>query len=201
MTHDNTAPGASSRDVTVPRIIVIGGAPAAGKSTLAHALRDELAWPLFAKDDIKELLFDTLGFSDRAHSKRMSGAAYELMFVTATQLARANQSCILEGNFRWHEQQSRFAALAGVGVRMLQVFVTADPAVLATRFEARSTRRHPGHVDAASAAEIVRELRETPAQPLPLDCELIELRTDTVDTTADVIERIKHWVHRGRAFG
>lgn len=196
---DTTA--AAPCELSVSRIIVIGGSPAAGKTTFAHALRDALAWPLFAKDDFKELLFDSLGWSDRAHSKQMSATAYALMFAAATQLVRSKQSCILEGNFRWHEQQARFGALADAGVRVLQVFVTADPDVLAARFEARSARRHPGHVDAVSAAEVIRELREAPAQPLPLplDCELIELRTDTLDAAAmaSSVDRIRRWANGG----
>ncbi len=176
------------------RIVVITGAPASGKSTIAHVVRDALAWPLFAKDEFKELLFDSLGWSDRAHSKRMSAAAYALMFAAATQLARAQQPCILEGNFRWSEQQARFGVLAASGARFLQIFVTASPDVLAARFEARSGWRHPGHVDEASAKEIVRELWEMPAQPLPLGCELIELRTDAAERSAtSCVARVREW--------
>lgn len=179
-------------------IIVICGAPAAGKTTLARTLRDALGWPLFAKDDIKEVLFDSLGWSDRAYSKQVSAAAYAVMFATATELARANQSCILEGNFRWRERQSSFGALASLpGMRMLQVFVTAHPDVLAARFETRGARRHPGHADQESLEEIVRELREEPAQPLPLDCEVMELRTDAIDEAgiAAFVAKIERWAN------
>jgi predicted kinase len=183
---------------TMPNLIVIGGAPAAGKSTLARALREALAWPLLAKDDIKELLFDVLGSDDRAHSKRLSAAAYAIMFATAKELMQARQSCIVEGNFRWSERQADFASLATAvsGLRLLQIFVTADPDELARRFEARAGARHPGHVDAASAAEIIGELRTSPPRPLPLGGELIEFRSDEMHPAARdaLIAQVRAWV-------
>jgi hypothetical protein len=118
------------------------------------------------------------------------------MFATAKELAQANQSCILEGNFRWHERQADFASLAAVpGLRVLQVFITADADELARRFEARAVQRHPGHVDAASAAEIIRELRESPARSLPLAGELIEFRSDVVSSagTDALIAQVRAW--------
>jgi predicted kinase len=180
----------------MPNIIVIGGAPASGKTTLARRLRDALSWPLLAKDDFKEVLFDALGWSDRAHSKRLSAAAYAVMFKTAAELARAGQSCILEGNFRWGERQADFESLAAMPqVRLLQVFVTAAPDEIARRFERRAGRRHPGHVDAVSAPEILRELRATPPRPLPLDCELVEFRSDAADREATdaVVAKVRSW--------
>lgn len=180
----------------MPTLIVVSGAPAAGKSTLARALRDALGWPLLAKDDFKEALFDTLGWHDEARSKQMSSAAYALIFKTAKELLHANQSCLIEGNFRWHERQADFAVLAALSpVRMLQVFVTAEPRVLARRFLARAESRHPGHADAARSADILREIHQDSARPLPLGCDSWELRTDVDDLKAldAFIERVQRW--------
>ena len=44
-----------------PLIVLVNGPPGAGKSTLALRLADELMLPLLMRDQIKEVLFDTLG--------------------------------------------------------------------------------------------------------------------------------------------
>jgi predicted kinase len=183
-------------------LIVVSGAPAAGKSTVARALRDAPGWPLLAKDEFKELLFATLGWQDSAWSKQMSGAAYALMFATAKELLRANQNCLIEGNFRWDERQVDFAALVeSCAVRMLQVFVTAEPDVLARRFAARAQTRHPGHADAVRAAEMLREIYAATARPLPLACDSLELRTDADNFAAfdAFIARVQQWERSTRS--
>lgn len=45
--------------------ILVTGIPAAGKSVMAEALAERLKLPVIAKDAVKELLFDSVGFSSR----------------------------------------------------------------------------------------------------------------------------------------
>ena len=59
----------------VPRLLIVNGLPGSGKTTLSRELAPRLGLPLISKDDIKELLFDQLGWSDREQSKRFGGAA------------------------------------------------------------------------------------------------------------------------------
>ena len=164
-------------------IVVVTGLPCSGKSKLAEQLTSRLGWPLLSKDVYKELLFDTLGHSDREWSRRVSLAAYALMFAQAKQLAAARTPCIIEGNFRPAQHIAQFAELQAFGIAWLQVHCRAAADVLAERFVVRAAtgQRHPGHVDAASRDEIVAELRSTVQQPLALrDAMLIDC-----DTTED----------------
>ena len=46
-------------------LIVVSGAPATGKSTIAAALGAELRWPLLSLDPVKETLADVLGLGDQ----------------------------------------------------------------------------------------------------------------------------------------
>jgi 2-phosphoglycerate kinase len=50
------------RPATAGWFVLVGGWPAAGKSTLARSLAAELELPLLAKDEIKEALMDGLGY-------------------------------------------------------------------------------------------------------------------------------------------
>jgi adenylate kinase family enzyme len=43
------------------RVVIVSGAPGAGKSTMAGPLAGELGFPLLSKDVIKETLFDVVG--------------------------------------------------------------------------------------------------------------------------------------------
>src|SRR5882757_1320731 len=50
-------------------VVLVSGLPGSGKSMLAECLRQRLSWPLLAKDNLKEILFDTLGVRDRDWSR------------------------------------------------------------------------------------------------------------------------------------
>ena len=51
-------------------IIVLAGMPASGKSTVAAKLSTAFSLPTLAKDELKESLFDTLGFSCYAEKRK-----------------------------------------------------------------------------------------------------------------------------------
>jgi glucokinase len=146
--------------VIEPRwIVVITGRPATGKTALAARLHARCGWPLLAKDDIKEALLDTLGAGDRAWSRRLSDASFELLFRLAAGGARAQVS-LLEGNFRMPEHAERLHVLARTSAaRLLVVELTAEDAVISQRLRRRAndSTRHPGHRDDELAAEMASE--------------------------------------------
>ena len=53
-------------------LIIIWGLPCTGKTTLGPWLAKELGLPFVHKDGIKESLFESLGWKDRAWSKQLS---------------------------------------------------------------------------------------------------------------------------------
>lgn len=176
---------------TTVTLVVIGGLPASGKSILAGRLQARLSWPLLAKDDYKELLFESLGAQDREWSKRLSRAAYALMFAEADRWLTQRQSCIIEGNFRWREQAYALNGLNLPTVRCLQVLCRAEPETLIRRFRERAASRHPGHADLDSAGELEIELRQSLQEPLPLTGSL-----EVCDTTDDWSEAIDRTIAR-----
>lgn len=165
-------------------VLIISGLPCSGKSNLAARLQDELRWPLLAKDAIKENLFETLGWRDRAWSRRLSQASYALMFATAEPLLACGINCILEGNFRGNEHDARLLKLLNAGAaRCLQILCKAPPAVLLERYIARAQGglRHPGHVDLECLPELKAELAQGRAEPLQLPGAILELDTGLLD--------------------
>jgi len=77
-------------------LIVISGAPGAGKSTIARELGAALELPVLSLDPIKEALADVLGLGDEDWSNRLGDAAAEVVFRLAADFPGA----VAEG--WWH---------------------------------------------------------------------------------------------------
>jgi predicted kinase len=161
-----------------PRLIVVTGLPAAGKSTLARELARLLQAPLIAKDMIKEPLFDVLGASDRAHSRQLSTASFAIQFAVARELLMSVQRVILEGNFRpgEHERPLLEALPPGTepAVAITQILCRIEEAERIARLQRRATdpRRHAGHGDAQLALARVHDgaaFLDLPGQRIELD--------------------------------
>ena len=145
-----------------PRVVVVAGAPGSGKTTLARYLATALTLPLFTKDDIKETLFDTLGWGDRAWSRKLGTAAVALLFRCIEAELAAGRSFIVESNFHPARDNEDFQALrARYRFQPCVVYCHAEEAVLLARFAARahSTDRHPGHVDQQNYDEVAAAMR------------------------------------------
>lgn len=92
------------------QIVMVSGAPGAGKTTIAVPLAAALRFPLLAKDQIKESLHDALGSTtgDLQESRRLGGASMELMWT----LAAYSPDVVLEANFRPHSRYERERLIA-----------------------------------------------------------------------------------------
>ncbi len=163
-----------------PLVIVVNGLPATGKTTLARRLATDLHLPLLAKDAIKETLFETLGWSDRAWSRRLGAATMALLFALLEEQLRAGQPCIVECNFYPDRDTGRFLDLAQIyHFTLFQILCVADGPTLYTRYcqRARSADRHPGHVETLNLDEHRELLLRGRLEPLGIGGALYELNT------------------------
>jgi predicted kinase len=164
----------------VPVLVVITGAPGTGKTTLARQLAQLQDLPLISKDDIKEVLFDALGWKDREWSKMLSAASLDLMFHYMAAELCVGRALIAESNFDCERDTPRFLALkARHPFVAFQIVCHTDPDLLATRYARRAqvSERHPGHVDHLLVKELdpVALLRKH--GPLEIGGYLVEVNT------------------------
>jgi predicted kinase len=171
--------------VSKPLVVIVSGAPGAGKTRLLRDLAPRLGLPVIAKDDIKESLGDSLGTGDLEWSKRLGAATWELLFLLYERLLEGGASFIAESNFSTHNNQERFRALMErFPFIPVEVYCFADPATMAERFRGRQARgeRHPIHhgtdFEIAATAEAVAELLPSLGH-VPLELSDHILRVDT----------------------
>ena len=134
------------------KLVYVSGAPGSGKSSLAVPLAAALGYALLSKDRIKETLHDGLGApaSDLAWSRRLGGAAMELLWA----LAADAPAVVIEANFRPHSQYER-AKLSGLAAQPVEVHCACPPELAVKRYNARVT--HPVHVVTTLGLEAMAE--------------------------------------------
>ena len=126
-------------------LIVISGDLAAGKSTLAASLSEELKLVHLTKDSLKEIACDAIGYSTREENRQLSIAATDSMIYFFHQCALVNQSLILEANFR-QDEMSRIKDIADeYHYNVLLIVLTGDINLLYQRFLDRMVNRHIAH--------------------------------------------------------
>ncbi len=147
--------------------------------------------PLVGKDDLKEILFDTLGWGEPQVSRKLSDACYELIYhLIGVELA-AGRSLVVEANFR-EDAGSRLRQVAGrYPFRSLQIYCFAEMEVLLARLgrRAEGELRHPGHLDAELLQRATGLVEASP--PIEIEGPLIQV--DTTVACADietVLERV-----------
>ncbi|HZD56258.1 MAG TPA: AAA family ATPase [Anaerolineales bacterium] len=144
-------------------LIIISGPPCADKTTLGKRLAEAFNLPFINKDEIKELLFERLGWHDRPWSKLLSLASYDLMFYFAESQLRVGNSLIVESNFDAALHAQRFLDLKEkYGFVGFEIQCQTEGEVILKRFKRRADKgeRHPGHVDQVTITELSEILRK-----------------------------------------
>lgn len=164
-------------------LIVVSGAPATGKSTIAREVAKALDLPLIDKDDILEHLFDALGVGDQAWRARLSRASDAIFLSMISELR-----CGVAVSFWRHDGQRQRNSGTPVDLlrertdSVIELHCRCEEQTALDRFKRR--RRHPGHLDKLNdgAGHLGKQgfLDQLAHGPLNVG------RTITVDTGNDV---------------
>ncbi len=161
-------------------LVIITGLPGTGKTTLGKKLAKEFRLPFICKDDIKELLFDGLGWQDREWSKKIGVASYDLLYFIIESFLKAEKSLIVETNFNPKFANKKFLDLKKkYGFLPFQVRCVTDGEILLDRFtkRANSDDRHPGHVDSGNLDEWRPILLQGKIEALNIGGEIFDIDT------------------------
>ena len=138
-----------------PLLVLVSGAPATGKTTLARRLADTLALPLLARDTITNIVADAFGAPAQDQREARVQATFAIYYGLLDEFARAGLSVVTETNFH-----------CGVSERDLRPRVARARAVLihcqtarevsVRRFIERFERgeRHPASFDGERIARL-----------------------------------------------
>ena len=170
----------------LPVVVVVGGLPAAGKSTIARRIAGRFSLPLMGKDDFKDTLFDVLGWDDRAWSRTLGRASMILLYRFLEAQLRAGCSCVVESNFKPELATAKLLALMErYPFFPVQIHCVADGPVLMDRFKRRARLgvRHPGH-DTIDDEELREMLCSGGLPPLEIGGAFLEVETTTFEAIA-----------------
>ena len=178
-----------------PTVVLVSGAPASGKSTLARALARELRLPLLARDTITEALADSFQCASREVTQASFAAFWRLI---ADQVA-TGLGAVAETNLHRGVSEPAVRDLAQrAGVVLVHCTVARELSV--RRFKERHERgeRNACFEDGQRLASLQeRGDNESWEQAQPLDLPLPLLVVDTTDGYNPTLSQIVRFVAQG----
>lgn len=129
-------------------LILVAGMPATGKTTFAKYLSEQLQIPMVSKDEIKELLFDSVGFHSRAEKVALGAGSMEIAYYFTESLIRTKKSVILENNFENDSKPGLVKLTEKYHCNTITILFDGELTTVYRRFVERdkSPTRHRGHV-------------------------------------------------------
>ena len=112
-------------------LIIVAGMPATGKSTVAAGLAEAFQYPILEKDNIKEVLFDTVGFENYPQKRKLDIAANGVLLHVLELMLKANASVIVVNNFDTESARQLCGLMETYRPRSVTVFLNGDAQVLA----------------------------------------------------------------------
>ncbi len=149
------------------RVVLVGGSPGTGKSTLAAGLGEVTGWPVLRSDVVRRELTPGEGASelDRGrYAPEVSERVLAELLARLAELLGAGRSAVLDATWadpRARERVADVARAAGAGVLALRTWLPDDVA------DTRLARRQARGDDASEAGTAVARALRRRAQPWP----------------------------------
>lgn len=174
-------------------IILIQGPPGSGKSHIGNFLSSLIGAPFYSKDEVKEVLFDSLGTRDLDWSKQLAACSNQMLFKHIRKSIASSQDLIVETNISLESDVEVVTKLfSGHKEALTEVYLTARKEILLDRVKKRcnSGARHLGHADNKRLLQVEKYIDDSISQPIRLGHRVIELDSSKT-TTEELEEKIK----------
>ncbi len=176
-----------------PRLVLVGGSPGTGKSTLARALGDAPGWQVLRSDEVRRQLGLRAGehaagtredgIEEGAYAPEATARVYAALLERARAVLGAGDSVILDASWRTPAQRRQAAALAdAVGARLDALRCVAPE----DRCRERVRRRAAAGTDPSEATPAVADWMAAAFAPWP---EAVEV--DTAGPLSDSVRDAK----------
>ena len=183
-----------------PLLVLVGGAPAVGKTTLADRLGTALGLPVLSRDVVKALLADAIGEPLRGDHSFLRRTHVPLYFSLLEYLIKSGPGLVAEAAFHRDLVAESLQPILPKARAVVVHCSTAD-GVNVRRFAERhrSGVRHAAHPDAEHLAAIARDPAAWDPYVDPPPLGLPTLRVDTSDGYAPSFGEIVAFVEAVRA--
>jgi len=179
------------------QVLLVSGHLAALKSTLSKKLSIDLNAICLNKDDMKEVLGDTIGFINREENLKLSKATFQMMVKMMLDILKIDDLVILESNFKLNEINQLNALIEEHKIRSSTVFLTGEAKILYERYVKRQPNRHPVHTSTGLISFENFKMSMT-----PYDSTLYGNRSFMFDTTVmndikyqELLKKVKELLH------
>lgn len=127
------------------KLIIITGFLATMKTTISQRLGNDLNIVCLNKDSFKEVLGDTIGYTNREENLKLSQATFKIMKMMTEKLLVSGIDVMIESNFKPHELAELKEMLPIPIANVLSLFVYGQPEVIYQRYKSRQPNRHIVH--------------------------------------------------------
>lgn len=171
-----------------PALVVLGGLPGSGKSTVCHALGARVPIAVLQSDRVRKL------FAPRPeYTAEESTRVFTAIHAAAAWLLSRGRSVVVDSTALARAHRAPFTAIArATGARLIRVWVFAPDRVVRARLAARAVGVH-GAYDRSDAGVAVYEAMQVGAEPM----ERPHLRINTGDDITVAVSRLAAMVTDG----
>lgn len=162
------------------RLILVGGFPAAGKTTFSRALSEKLNIPCYNKDTLNEVIGERMTIPDAEERRKLSVTSFHLLMYIADMALSAQKTVMLESNFKPEEVPFVQALIDKHRCQTLTFVLVGEMRAIFDRFMERegTSARHPIH-----KSRSIHDFEPFCAAIAPLAGFEVEGRRVIVDTT------------------
>jgi len=161
-------------------LLLVGGLPGTGKSTLAKGIAGETGWNLLSSDEVRR----DLALGEDRYAPEAVAAVYDELLRRAARLLDAGLSVVLDATWTGADRRAAAARLAEQGgAELVELCCTCDDEVAARRIGGRRRRGR----DASEATMAVRRAMAAHMDPWPSAVVLDTSRHGPADLTASAL--------------